>query len=141
MYDNHILADDAVQKLATDGIDMRSISIVGKGYHSEEPPAGFFNAGERTKFFGKLAAFRGGLAGLLFGSAPIFVPVALGGDLSAPKDSVLRYETAFKADKFLVIVHAENDQVLRARELLVTEIGTQARAQVVVTSAEPRCTS
>ena len=33
--------------------------------------------------------------------------------------SVLRYETAIKADKFLVIVHGGGDDILRAHELLI----------------------
>jgi hypothetical protein len=110
---------------------------------------GYFNSGERIKFFGKLGAFWGGLAGLLLGSALLFVPVlghivvlgplaatllgglegavlgggagALGGALSAlgvPDDSVLRFETAVKADKFLLVLHGEAQEIQRAHELL-----------------------
>ena len=115
------------------GFDMKKISIVGRDYHSEEHVLGYFNAGDRMKFFGKLGVSWGGLAGVLFGSAMMFVPVighvivlgplaatlfggvegaVLGGGASAlvgaltaigvPEDSVLRYETAVKADKFLL---------------------------------------
>ena len=38
--------------------------------------------------------------------------------LGIPRDSVLRYETAIKANKFLVIVHGGPEDVLRARNLL-----------------------
>lgn len=149
VYDSHTQADDAVRKLARAGFDMKTISIILKNYHSEEQVIGYFNAGDRAKFFGKLGAFWGGLAGILFGSALMFVPVvghivvlgplaaavaggvqgaALGGGLSAlvgalsaigvPRDSVLRYETALKADKFLVIVHGGGADILRARDVL-----------------------
>jgi hypothetical protein len=37
-----------------------------------------------------------------------------------PKDSVLRYETALKVDKFLVIVHGTQDDVERAQSILDT---------------------
>ncbi|HEY0335730.1 MAG TPA: DUF1269 domain-containing protein, partial [Burkholderiales bacterium] len=108
-----------------------------------------FNTGDRVKFFGKFGAFWGGLAGMLFGSAFMFVPVvghvivlgplvatlvggvqgavlaggagALVGALTAigiPKDSVLRYETALKADKFLVVVHGDAQEIRRAHEVL-----------------------
>ena len=150
VYGAHGLAEDAVHKLAKAGFDMKTISIVGKDYHTEEHVVGYFNTGDRVKFFGKLGAFWGGMAGILFGSALMFVPVvghvvvlgpivaaiagglqgavigggasALVGALSAlgvPKDSVLRYETAVKADKFLVIVHGGASDVRRAHELLV----------------------
>ena len=128
---------------------MKTISILGKDYHSEEHVVGYFNVGDRARFFGKLGAFWGGLAGVLFGSALMFVPVVghivvlgpiaatiagglqgavLGGGFSAllgaltaigvPKDSVLRYETALKASKFLVIVHGGAEDIRRAQDVL-----------------------
>lgn len=47
---------------------------------------------------------------------------ALGGALSGigiPKDSVLRYETAIKAEKFLLIVHGAEKEVERAKNILM----------------------
>jgi hypothetical protein len=38
--------------------------------------------------------------------------------LGIPRDSVLRYETALKSDKFLLIAHGTLDEVNRAREIL-----------------------
>lgn len=35
-----------------------------------------------------------------------------------PKDSVLKYETAIKADKFMLIVHGTTDEIKKAKELL-----------------------
>jgi hypothetical protein len=151
VYDSHLQAEEAVGKLAKAGFDMKSISIIGKNFHSEEQPVGYFNAGDRAKFFGKLGAFWGGLAGVLFGSALLFVPVVghfvvlgpvaatiagglqgavLGGGLSAllgaltaigvPKDSVLRYERALRADKFVVIVNGSADDIGAACDLLTS---------------------
>ena len=150
VYESHRQAEDAVHKLGKAGFDMKTISIIGKDYHTEEHVVGYFNTGDRVRYFGKLGAFWGGMAGILFGSALMFVPVVghvvvlgpiaaaiagglqgavLGGGASAlfgalstlgvPKDSVLRYETAIKADKFLVIVHGGGDDILRAHEVLV----------------------
>lgn len=149
VYEVHTQAEEAVRTLARAGFDMKAISIVGKDYHTEENVVGYFNAGDRAKFFGKLGAFWGGLAGVLLGSALMFIPVVghlvvlgplaatvagglqgavLGGGFSAllgaltslgvPKDSVLRYERAIKASKFLLLVHGDADQLRRAHELL-----------------------
>jgi hypothetical protein len=38
--------------------------------------------------------------------------------LGIPKDSILKYETALKTDKFLVIAHGSADEVARAKEIL-----------------------
>ena len=38
--------------------------------------------------------------------------------LGIPKDTVLRYETAIKAGKYLLLVHGAVDQVERARTVL-----------------------
>lgn len=48
---------------------------------------------------------------------------ALAGALMAvgiPKDSVLRYETALKANKFMLVVHGDGQAIKRAHELLET---------------------
>jgi hypothetical protein len=37
-----------------------------------------------------------------------------------PKDSVLKYETALKVDKFLVIAHGTKEEVERAKSILDT---------------------
>lgn len=53
---------------------MKKISIVGKDYHTEEHVVGYYNAGDRMKYWGKLGAFWGGAWGLLFGAAFFAVP-------------------------------------------------------------------
>jgi uncharacterized membrane protein len=151
VYDRHTQAETAVKALQRAGFDMRKISIIGRDYHTEQHVVGFLNAGDRAKVFGKFGAFWGGLMGVLFGSAMMFVPVvghvivlgplaaalfgglqgavlvggasALVGALMAvgiPKDSVLRYETALKADKFMLVVHGDAQEIKRAHELLKT---------------------
>jgi len=151
VYDLHTQAETAVKALQRTGFDMKKISIIGKDYETEEHVVGFLNAGDRAKVFGKLGAFWGGLMGVLFGSAMMFVPVvghivvlgplaaalfgglqgavivggisALAGALMAlgiPKDSVLRYETALKANKFMLVVHGDAQEIKRAHELLKT---------------------
>ena len=75
VYDAHTKAEDAVKTLQRAGFDMTKISIIGRGYHTEEHIVGFLNAGDRAKVFGKFGAFWGGLMGVLFGSAMMFIPV------------------------------------------------------------------
>ncbi len=151
IYDLHTQAESAVKALQRAGFDMKKISIIGKDYHTEEHVIGFLNAGDRAVVFGKLGVFWGGLMGILFGSAMMFVPVlghvivlgplasalfgglqgavlvggmsALAGALMSvgiPKDSVLRYETALKADKFMLVVHGDTKEIARAHELLIS---------------------
>lgn len=74
IYKSHTEADQAVKELQRDGVDMHSLSIVGKGYHTEEHAVGYYNAGARMKYWGKAGAFWGGFWGLLFGSAFFMIP-------------------------------------------------------------------
>ena len=53
---------------------MRSLSIVGKDSHTDEHVVGYYNAGDRMKYWGKTGAFWGGFWGLLFGSAFFAIP-------------------------------------------------------------------
>ncbi len=149
IYERHTQAEDAVKALQRAGFDVRKISIVGKDYRTEEHVIGFLNAGDRARIFGTYGAFWGGLIGVLFGSALLFIPIlghvvilgplasmlvsglegaVVAGGMSAlagallsigiPKDSVLRYESALKADKFLLVVHGDSQEIGRARDVL-----------------------
>jgi uncharacterized membrane protein len=75
LYDQHTQAENAVKALQRAGFDMKKISIIGKDYESEEHVIGFLNAGDRAKIVGKYGAFWGGLMGVLFGSALMFIPI------------------------------------------------------------------
>src|SRR5277367_3483343 len=75
LYDQHTQAENAVKALQRAGFDMKKISIIGKDYETEEHVIGYLNAGDRAKIFGKYGAYWGGLMGILFGSAMLFVPV------------------------------------------------------------------
>jgi hypothetical protein len=74
IYRQHSDADLAVKELQRGGVDMHKLSIVGKGYHTEEEAVGYYNAGDRMKYWGKAGAFWGGFWGLLFGSAFFMIP-------------------------------------------------------------------
>ena len=151
IYDTHSQAEEAVKELQRSGVDMKKLSIVGKDYHTEEQVVGYYNTGDRMKYWGKLGAFWGGLWGMLFGAAffaiPGIGPVLVAGPLVAwivgalegavvvgglgaigaglysigiPKDSVVKYETAIKSDKFLVLAHGTADEVAKAKDIMQT---------------------
>jgi hypothetical protein len=64
----------AVKKVQSCGMDMHSLSIVGKGHGSDDRPAGFYSSGSRIKVWGPSGAFWGGIWGMLFGAAFFWVP-------------------------------------------------------------------
>ena len=74
IYDTHEQADDAIRTLQRSGFDMKSLSVIGKDYHTEEHAIGFYNAGDRMKLWGKSGAFWGGLFGILFSPAMFLLP-------------------------------------------------------------------
>ena len=74
VYHTHTEADQAVKELQRGGVDMHKLSIVGKGYHTNEHVVGYYNTGDRMKYWGKVGAFWGGFWGLLFGSALFMIP-------------------------------------------------------------------
>lgn len=65
---------------------MSHLSIVGKGYHTEEKVVGFYNVGDKVKFWGSRGAYWGGLWGLFLGgmflTTPIVGPVIVLGYLT-----------------------------------------------------------
>ncbi|MGA2519171.1 MAG: general stress protein [Thermodesulfobacteriota bacterium] len=87
IFNIHTEAEAAVKELQKAGFDMKKLSIVGKDYHSEEHVVGYYNTGDRVKYWGKLGAFWGGIWGFLFGSALFFIPgigpIVVGGPLVA----------------------------------------------------------
>lgn len=74
IYPSHTAAEAAVKALQQAGYDMQKLSIVGRDYHTDEHVVGYYNAGDRMKYWGKQGAFWGGLWGLLFGSAFFWIP-------------------------------------------------------------------
>ncbi len=151
IYRQHSDADLAIKELQRGGIDMHKLSIIGKGYHTDEQVVGYYTTGDRMKYWGKVGAFWGGFWGLLFGSAFFMIP-GLGPILAAgpvvtwivgalegavevgalgvvgaglysigiPKDSILKYETALKTDRFLLIVHGTTNEVAQAKDIIET---------------------
>ena len=74
IFETHAKAEDAIRQLGHSGFDLKQLSLVGKGYHSEEKPVGFYTAGDRIKAWGGTGAFWGGIWGLLMAPAVFFLP-------------------------------------------------------------------
>src|SRR3984957_7551791 len=75
VYATHDQADEAIKSLQKAGFDMKKLSIVGKDFRTEEHALGYYNTGDRVRFWGKTGAFWGGLVGILFSSAFLLIPV------------------------------------------------------------------
>ena len=75
VFADHAAADKAVKTLASSGFDIKNLSVVGKGYHTEEKAVGFYNVGDRMKVWGSRGALWGGLWGLFFGGLFLTLPV------------------------------------------------------------------
>jgi hypothetical protein len=159
VYNTHTEAEAGIKELQKAGFAMKKLSIVGKDYHTDEHVVGYYNTGDRMKYWGKLGAFWGGVWGLLFGSAffmiPGFGPILVAGPLVAwlvgalegavivgslsaigaalysigiPEDSVVKYETAIKAGKYVIVAHGTADEVANAKKIIE---GTKAIESVV----------
>src|SRR5579864_7880234 len=74
LYDTHEQAEHAVKELQQAGVDMKSLSIAARDTHTDEHVVGYYNAGDRMRYWGKVGAFWGGFWGLLFGSALFAIP-------------------------------------------------------------------
>jgi hypothetical protein len=151
VYGTHLDAEAGVKELQRAGFDIKKVSILGKEYHTEEHVVGYYNAGDRMKYWGKMGAFWGGIWGLLIGAAFFIIPgvgpvliagplvawvvgalegaVTVGGlsvlgaglySIGIPKDSILRYETAVQANKFVLVVHGSAEEVTKAKDTLKT---------------------
>jgi Heat induced stress protein YflT domain len=83
VFESHEKAETAIKDLQKSGFDMKKLSIIGKGFHKEEHPVGFYTTGDRVKFWGGTGALWGGVWGMLFGAAFFWVPgigpIAIGG--------------------------------------------------------------
>ena len=74
VFNTHIEAEEAVKALSKSGYDVKKLSIIGKGDHTEETPIGFYTMGDRVKAWGGMGAFWGGIWGLLIAPAVFFLP-------------------------------------------------------------------
>ncbi|MFH0958066.1 MAG: permease [Pseudomonadota bacterium] len=87
VYKTHIAAEAAVMELQKAGLDMKTLSVAGKVYHSDEHVVAYYNTGDRMMAWGKIGGFWDGLWGLLSGAGFFFVPglgpIAVAGPLGS----------------------------------------------------------
>ena len=66
VFHEHLAAETAIKKLTSAGFDMKNLSVVGKGYHTDEKVVGFYSSGDRIKFWG--SGVRGARSGAVSGA-------------------------------------------------------------------------
>lgn len=154
IFPNHTAAELAVKELGKAGFAMKTLSVVGKGYHSEEKVIGFYDFGDRVNFWGSRGAFWGGLWGLLFGGifivTPVAGPVIVLGVLASMAISTLEGAvvvgglSALGAALYGVGVPkntvVEYESMIKADEFLVMAHGTaeeMARAKAILSGSGP----
>jgi len=147
-YDAHNKAENAIIRLQESGFDVTRFSIVAVDLFLSEKALGFYRASDRIKKWALSGGFWAGVWGLLFGfstySIPLIGPVliqgwigaliaavvmaavgatlgslgAFGYDLVAPKSKKIKYKTAVKAGKYLLLAQADPKDLERAVEIL-----------------------
>jgi hypothetical protein len=125
-FETHTLAEGAVRKLQQAGFDMTTLSIVGKGYHTDEHVVGYFNAGDRMLYWGANGAFWGALWSILLGSAvfsvpgvgPLLVAGPLAGAIIAVLESAAITGGLSAMGAALFSIGIPHDSVLRYESLL-----------------------
>lgn len=154
VYGNHTAAEDAVKELQKSGFDMKKLSIVGKDYHTDDQVVGYYNAGDRMKYWGKWGAFWGGFWGLLFGAAffsiPGIGPVLVGGPLVASIVGALENAlvvgglSAIGAGLYSIGIPKDSivtyESAIKAGEFLVVAHGTAddaAKARNILSTLKP----
>ena len=74
VFKNHFDAENAIRLLNNSSFNMKHLSVIGKGYHTEEHPIGFYTKGDRIIGWGKFGAFWGAIWGLIFAPAVFLIP-------------------------------------------------------------------
>lgn len=74
VYKEHTEAENAINLLKKSSFDIKKLTVVGRGYHTEDQVVGYYTTGDRMKHWGKTGAFWGGLWGMLMGSAFFLLP-------------------------------------------------------------------
>ena len=153
-FADHIHAELAVKALVQAGVDMKQLSIIGRGYHTEENVVGFYNADGRIRFWGKYGAFWGSLWGLfgagIFLFSPITGPVMALGALAVIVLSAVEGALAFGGSSAIgAAIYSmgipensvlEYERALKADSFLVIVHGTAgdvARAKTILATVSP----
>ena len=151
IFNSHIEAEEAIRSLRLAGFDMKKLSLIGNGYHSQEHPVGFYTVGDKIKAWGKSGAFWSAIWGLLVTPAVFLIPglgvlamagpivptvvgclegaVLVGGtsalgealtQIGVKPHQLLKYESALKVDKYVLLVHGDAEELAKIRTVLNT---------------------
>jgi hypothetical protein len=74
MFVEHAQVEKALRRLREAGIDFHGVSVVGKGYQTDQNVIGYYSAGDRMKYWGQNDAFWDGILNVLSGSAFFMIP-------------------------------------------------------------------
>lgn len=155
-YRTHPEAEAAVRRLASGGLRVGSISIVGRHFETHEDVQGFYRPLDAAASGAGTGAWFGGLFGLMAGAMGFFIFPTLGAlmvlgpfagliagaiggagvgalingliALGVPRDQAVKYQDRIQAGEFLVIVHSDADETRRAHEILETTGQTHLQA-------------
>lgn len=147
-YDAHEKAEKAILRLQENGFDVTRFSIVAVDLYLSEKALGFYDASDRMKKWALSGGFWAGFWGLLFGfstySIPLIGPVLIQGwigaliaavlmalvgaivgalgalayNLMAPHHKKIKYKTAVKAGKYLLLAQANPKELEQAVAVL-----------------------
>ena len=98
IYETHAQAEEAVKELQRFGLDVRKMSIVGKDYHTDEHVVAYYNADDRMKYWGGPGLYSIGIS----------------------QESVVKYESALRSDRFLVLAYGMAGEMADAGDIIET---------------------
>lgn len=150
VFNTHAEAEQAIQWLRRANFDIKKLSLIGKGYHSEEHSIGFYATADHITSWGGVGAFWGGIWALLLAPAVFLLPdiglIAVAGPIvtdliaalegpvmggasalsaalrqvGASEEQASKYENALKADKYILMVHGNAEEMALARAVMAT---------------------
>jgi hypothetical protein len=145
-YLTHDAAEAAVRRLSEGGVPINMVSIIGRHYQTREDIQGFYRPADAALVGAGQGAWFGGFFGLMAGALGFFVFPMVGalmvlGPLSGmiagaiggagvgalinglvasgvPRDQAIKYQDRLQAGEFLIIVHGDADETVRAHNIL-----------------------
>lgn len=145
-YRSHTDAEFAVRRLASGGVPVNTISIIGRNFETHEDVVGFYRPADAALDGAGQGAWFGGLFGFLIGAMGFFVLPVVGafmviGPLSGmiagaiggagvgalvnglvaagiPRHQALKYQARLQAGEFMVVVHGNSVEAAKAHEIL-----------------------
>jgi hypothetical protein len=148
VYDTQADVETGLRELHKSTFDLTKVSIVGREHESGEYAIGYLMSGGRMSYWGPRGVFWNGLWKDLDGAAYFSIPgiggVLIAGPLagwiaealkdplsdglspigaglhsiSIPRPNALRYESAIRMHKLLLVAHGEPREMLKTREIL-----------------------